>query len=114
MVVQDLSFGSITIDGIKYEKDLVIDKGLICKRKKGESKKYRDIYGHTPLSAEENIPWDCRRLIIGTGHSSSLPVMKEVLDIAGIRGIQLINLSTPEAVKYINDPDTNFVLHLTC
>jgi len=114
MRVKGLSFGSITIDGETYEKDIIIDHGKVKKRKKGESKKYRDQFGHTPLSAEENIPWDCKYLIVGTGHSSSLPVMKEVFELAERKGVELITMSTPEAVGHVNDGDTNLVLHLTC
>ncbi len=114
MVVTELSFGSITIDGETYHEDVVIKNGLVKKRKKGESKKYRDMFGHTPLSADENIPWKCRHLVVGTGHSSSLPVMKEVYDIALKKGVELLAMSTPEAVKHIYDPGTNLILHLTC
>ena len=114
MKVNDLSFGSITIDGEVYRKDVIIDNGRVKKRKKAESKKYRDIYGHTPLSGDENIPWKCKRLVIGTGHSSALPVMKEIYRIAGKKGVKLIVLSTPEAIKNVNDADTNLILHLTC
>jgi hypothetical protein len=114
MKVNDLSFGSITIDRETWSKDVIIDNGSVRKRKKGESKQYRDIFGHTPLSPEENIPWNCKRLIIGAGHSSSLPVMDEVKKIAIRKGVELLIMSTPEAIKHINDPDTNFILHLTC
>jgi hypothetical protein len=114
MVVTNLSFGSITIDGETYHDDVVVDRGSIKKRKKAESKKYRDSYGHTPLSPDEKIPWKCSRLVIGTGHSTSLPVMNEVYNIALRKGIELVTMSTPEAAKHINDPDTNLILHLTC
>jgi hypothetical protein len=40
--------------------------------------------------------------------------MKEVYDIAMRKGVKLITMSTPEAVKHINDPGTNLILHLTC
>jgi len=63
---ESFSFGSIRIDGVTYEHDLVIDRGEIRKRKKKASKQYRDAYGHTPLSAKEDIPWRCRRLVVGT------------------------------------------------
>jgi len=46
-----------------------------AKRKKEPSKKFREA-GHTPLSVEEEIPWKCRRLVIGTG-AGALPIMKE-------------------------------------
>jgi hypothetical protein len=114
MKVNDLSFGSITIDRETWSKDVIIDNGSVKKRKKGESKQYRDMFGHTPLSPEENIPWKCKRLIIGAGHSSSLPVMDEVYNIAVRKGVEMVIMSTPEAIKHINDPNTNFILHLTC
>jgi hypothetical protein len=114
MKAKNLTFGSVDIDGRTYLKDVVIDNGVVKKIKKSESKKYRDRFGHTPLSAEENIPWNCKRLIIGAGHSSSLPVMDEMHQIAANKGVELVIMSTPEAVKHINDPRTNFILHLTC
>ena len=47
------SFGTLQIDGSTYEQDLVIDRGDIHKRKKTPSKKFRDEFGHTPLSIGE-------------------------------------------------------------
>ena len=114
MKVKNLSFGSITIDKKKYTKDVIIDNGSVKKRKKAESKKYSDMFGHTPLSPDENIPWNCKRLIVGTGHSSSLPVMDEVYNIAILKGVELVVMSTPEAIEHVNDPQTNLILHLTC
>lgn len=114
MVAKNLSFGSVNIDGETYLKDVVIDNGSVRKRKKAESKKYRDRFGHTPLSKDENIPWKCSRLIIGTGHSSGMPVMDEVFDMARGKGVELVIMSTPEAITHLNDPHTNFILHLTC
>ena len=70
------SFGSIRIDGVTYEHDVRIDRGQVRKRKKKLSKKFRAAFGHTPLSADEKIPWKCRRLVIGTG-TGALPVMDE-------------------------------------
>jgi hypothetical protein len=114
MNVESLSFGSINIDGTVYEKDIIIDRGKIFKRNKKASKEFRDEYGHTPLSAAENIPWDCRTLIIGNGHSGNLPVMEEVKKKADKLKIRLLIMNTPEAVKHLNDRYTNFILHLTC
>jgi hypothetical protein len=51
------SFGSIRIDGVTYEHDVIIDQGQVRKRKKKPSKKFREDFGHTPLSIEEEIPW---------------------------------------------------------
>jgi hypothetical protein len=56
MQLEDLSFGSIQIDGVVYEHDIVIDRGQVLKRKKKQSKKYSGEFGHTPLCAEEEMP----------------------------------------------------------
>ncbi len=114
MKVKKLSFGSINIDGKNYFKDIVIHKGKIKKRKKKESKKFRSRFGHTPLSILENIPWDCKKLIIGTGHSYALPVMNEVKEKAKKKGVDLVLKSTPDAILYINEKNTNLILHLAC
>src|ERR1022692_2768049 len=80
MKFEQFSFGQIRIDGIEYGHDIVIDRGEIRKRKKKPSKKFRDSFGHTPLSLEEEIPWKCRRLVVGTG-TGALPVMDEGVDM---------------------------------
>jgi len=114
MKIDSYSFGSLVIDGQKYEKDIIIKKGKIKKRKKKASKQFRSNFGHTPLSIWENIPWNCQTLIIGTGNNGALPVMEEVREKARQKGIKLVLMTTPEALKHINDADTNFILHLTC
>jgi hypothetical protein len=116
MHVENFSFGSIRIDGITHEHDVVIDRGGVRKRKKKPSKKFRDAFGHTPLSAKEAIPWKCRQLIIGTGASASLPVMEDVKREASHRNIELLILPTVQAVEMLNrNPDeTNAILHVTC
>jgi hypothetical protein len=109
------SFGSICIDGTTYEHDVVIDRGEIRKRKKRPSKKFREKFGHTPLSLEEDIPWKCRRLVIGTG-GGALPVMEEVKQEARRREIELTILPTADAIKSLqeNPAQTNAILHVTC
>ena len=76
MHFDNFSFGSLRIDGSTYEHDVVIDRGKIRKRQKRPSKKFREDFGHTPLSIEEDIPWKCARLVIGTGACSSLPACR--------------------------------------
>ncbi len=40
-------FGRIEIDGVTYERDVVIDRGLIRKHKKKLSKRFREEFGHS-------------------------------------------------------------------
>src|SRR5215471_219674 len=116
MRFDSFSFGSVQIDDITYEHDIVIDRGEIRKRDKKPSKKFRNEYGHTPLSAEEKIPWKCARLVVGTGAYGRLPVMKDVKLEAERRKIELLILPTAEAIETLKrgGEDTNAILHITC
>jgi hypothetical protein len=109
-------FGAIDVDGVTYEHDLVVDRGEIRRRKKKASKKFREAYGHTPLSAEEDIPWKCARLVIGTGAFGRLPVMDDVKREARDRKVELVVLPTAEAIKVLEKQPrkTNAILHVTC
>ena len=109
------SFGAIRIDGVTYEHDVVIDRGQVRKRKKKPSKKFRDTFGHTPLSIEEEIPWKCRRLVIGTG-TGALPIMEDVKREATRRKIELVVLPTTKAIAALkkSPAETNAILHVTC
>src|ERR1700740_990444 len=115
MVFDRFSFGSICINGTSYEHDVVIDRGEVRKGDKKQPKKFGDDFGPTPLSTEEEIPWKCHRLVIGTG-GGALPVMKEVKREARQREIELIILPTQKAIQVLKESsqDTNAILHVTC
>ena len=109
-------FGRIEIDGVIYERDVVIDCGRIRKRKKKPSKGFREKFGHTPVSVEEELPWNCQRLVVGTGRYGSLPVMDEVKLEARRRQVDLLILPTDEAIETLanRSKGTNAILHVTC
>ena len=115
MRFDSFSFGSIEIDGIKYGHDVVIDRGEISKRDKKPSKQFRGAFGHTPVSTEEQIPWKCRRLVIGTG-TGALPVMEQVELEAQRRKVELVIVPTIRAIELLKQrsADTNAILHVTC
>lgn len=116
MRFEEFRFGLIRIDGMTFEQDVVIDRGKITLRKKKPSKRFRGEYGHTPLSAEERIPWKCRRLVIGTGFDGALPIMPQVRREAEDRGVDLVAVPTSQAIKLLakSQKDVNAVLHITC
>src|ERR1700746_1636768 len=116
MRFEDFSFGCIRIDGVPRDYDVVMDGGEIRKRKKNPSKQFRDEFGHTPLSIEEDIPWKCRRLIVGTGAYGRLPVMQEVKREAQRRKVEFLGAPTPNAIEALEQDadETNAILHLTC
>jgi hypothetical protein len=112
-----LGFGEVEVEGEHYDHDLVIAAGAVRKRKKGASKSFREEYGHTPLSAREDIPWGGNQLIVGTGMYGRLPIMPAVHEEAKRRGIKLIALPTGQACEYLSSvkgKDAYAVLHVTC
>ena len=85
--------------------------------KKGPSKPYRNRYGHTPLSLDEEIPWSTTQLVVGTGASGQLPIMPEVWEEAKARNVELIALPTSQAcelLRSIDEAPVNAILHVTC
>lgn len=115
MRFEAFSFGSLRIDGETYQHDVIIDQGKVRKRKKRPSKPFREAFGHTPLSIMEDIPWNCSRLVIGTG-SGALPVMDDVKREAKRRHVELVILPTAEAIAKLEEHPrgANAILHLTC
>jgi len=117
MDVRLRGFGSIEVEGQAYEHDVVIDRGSVRKRSKKPSKPYRDKFGHTPLSADEELPWGGPRLIIGTGAHGSLPIMPEVVAEAAHQNIDLVAVPTEQACRLIaglKRREVCAVLHVTC
>jgi hypothetical protein len=117
MDVRLLGFGSIEVDGQEYEHDIVIECGRVRKRKKKPSKPYRDEFGHTPVSPDEELPWGGSSLIIGTGVHGSLPIMPGVTEEADRRGVDVTAMPTSDACRLIARLSTRevyAVLHVTC
>ena len=117
MKMKLVTFGKIDIEGQHYDYDVVIEKGKIRKRKKRSSKAYRTQFGHTPLSAEEEIPWHGKKLFVGTGAYGSLPVMPEVYEEARKNGVKIIAMPTVEVcelLEKLKPSDVNAILHVTC
>ena len=110
-------FGSIVINGTRFDHDVAVEAGRVRPRKKGPSKPYRSRYGHTPLSTDERIPWSSSRLVVGTGASGRLPIMPEVWEEAKDRGVELIVAPTAAACQVlapIDEREVYAILHVTC
>jgi hypothetical protein len=117
MKIEMLEFGSITIDGVKYESDVVIDRGRVSVRDNRISRKKRNKYGHTPLTKKESIPWDCSVLIIGTGRDGLLPVTRGMSRESREQNVALKIMPTKDAIRLYESSDpfkTNAILHVTC
>lgn len=112
-----LGFGELEVEGKRYLHDVVIEGGKVRKRRKRPSKPFRERFGHTPLSAEEEIPWGGKRLIIGTGAQGALPIMDEVLAEARRCGVEVTAAPTSEACQLLEEVKKGqayAILHCTC
>lgn len=110
-------FGTIVVDGHRFDHDVVVERGRVRPRRKGPSKPYRSRYGHTPLSAAEDIPWSTSRLVIGTGASGRLPITPQLREEAEAKGVELVAVPTSEACELLRSMSTdevNAILHVTC
>ncbi len=117
MDVEYPGFGSIVINGERFDHDVVVEAGRVRARKKGPSKPHRSQYGHTPLSADEEIPWSPPQLVVGTGASGQLPITPELAEQASARGVELVAAPTSaacELLRTMEDGRVYAILHVTC
>ena len=117
MNIEYPGFGSIAVDGTRHQHDVIVEGGVVRPRDKGPSRPHRARFGHTPLSADEDIPWGPTRLVIGTGASGRLPVMDEVRAEARQRGVELVTVPTAAACDLLATVEVGevfAVLHVTC
>jgi len=111
-------FGWINVNGVKYEKDIVIHSDRkITKREKKKSKDLKLIYGHTPLSEHELnfLPEEKFEIIyVGIGHEAALPITPKAHQILDKHNTVI--LPTPEIIKKIEHEQRKFVaiIHITC
>ena len=110
-----VSFGRLEIDGDVYTSDIVITSKGISLRDSSPSSGV--LPGHTALTVEEEIPWDCEQLYVGTGMYGSMPIQEDVRRMAEEKSVKLVIATTPEIVEMLKEgysDSTNAILHLTC
>ncbi len=112
------TFGSITIDGEIYERDVLIRLGgKVKKRKKSLSKA---VYGtsHTISldEAEHAYQKGAERLIIGTGQFGMVELSDEAAEYFERKGCQVDLLTTKEAMEAWNEAEGAVIglFHVTC
>jgi hypothetical protein len=116
--INKTSFGSITIDGITYDHDIIIRKnGDIEKRKKKLSKA---IYGtsHTVSLDEMKFVYEegIEGIIVGTGQYGVLKLSEEAVNLLSNRKCPLHMFPTPEAINHWNGQEGSYIglFHVTC
>jgi hypothetical protein len=116
--IDDTWFGSVTVEGKRYEHDILIRlSGKVRRRNKGLSKA---VYGtsHTISLAEIEDLYRSRaeRLIIGTGQNGQVRLSKEATEYLANRGCKVDLWPTPKAIKRWNEAEGKVLglFHVTC
>jgi len=112
MRIDDYQFGQVKIEGKEYRHDVIIYPGRVEKWWRQEGHK---VY---PEDIKEVVKEKPTVLIIGTGHSGLVEVMKETREYLAQEGIELIAEPTTQAVEIYNQlagqKKVIAALHLTC
>ncbi len=116
--IDKTKFGSITIEGEKYDNDVMIRlNGKVKKRKKKLS---REIYGtsHIISLAEAEFIYEdgAENLIIGTGQSGMVKLSDEAAQFFQQKECRPALFPTTEAIHVWNDAKgaTIGLFHITC
>jgi len=117
--IDSSEFGEITIDGKKYSQVLIIGD-LVMER---DYEKLEKLFGTThrvgEWEREELAKGNPEIIVIGTGQSSAMNVDGEIIDNLAKKGIEMIVVSTPEAIEIYNEKvkqgkRVNALIHTTC
>lgn len=113
MMIESSSFGSIVIDGKRYNSDVIIFPDRVNSfwwRKEGHSLCKEDI--------EEVLKEKPEVLIVGTGNSNLMQVPAQMQEHIKSAGIRLIIKETEKACQLYNELSRSnkvvAALHLTC
>jgi hypothetical protein len=116
--IDKTKFGSITIQGKKYEKDVLIRlNGKVEKRKKKLS---REVFGTSHIvslaEAEYIFEEGADKIIIGTGQSGMLKLSDEAAEFFKQRECRVMLFPTPEAIQVWNEAKGYSIglFHITC
>jgi hypothetical protein len=116
--IDQTEFGSITIEGSRFEHDVIIQLGgQVKKRKKKLSKA---VYGtsHVISLAEAKHVYEkgAKRLLIGSGQYGNVTLSDEATDYFERKQCQVDLLPTPQAIEVWNASAEECVglFHVTC
>lgn len=116
--IDETTFGSIIIEGERFEHDVLIRLGgQIEKRKKKLSKA---VYGTSHIvsqaEAEHTYEKGVKRLIIGTGQYDSVTLSDEAADYFQRKHCQIELFPTPKAIQAWNKTHGAVIglFHVTC
>jgi hypothetical protein len=119
--IDSVRFGSIIVDGTRFEHDIVITLGGVQERKKRLSKQ---IYGTSHILSLAEIQktledtWDSptETLVVGTGYLNRVRLSSEAAEYLEHRRCQVKLCPTKEAARLWNELEGRVLglFHITC
>lgn len=117
-VIDHTSFGSITVDGQRYDHDIIITlQGEVKKRKKKLSKA---VYGTSHTLSLREIEYiyqeEAEEMVIGSGQYGVAHLSGEAASFLAEKHCTVFIRSTPEAIRKWNSlkGKTIGLFHITC
>jgi hypothetical protein len=118
MSIDKTEFGSITIDGKKYEHDVIIHlSGQVDKRRKKLSKvEYGTSHIISKAEAKSIFEDGCCLLVIGAGQQGNVRLSPEASAYFEKKRCHVAIQPTPEAIELFNQsPEKKIgLMHVTC
>lgn len=117
-IIDQTTFGSITIEGTVFAHDVIIrQSGQVKKRKKKLSKA---LYGTSHILSQDEAKYvyekGTKRLIIGTGQFGNVRLSDEAAEYFQQKQCQVDLLPTPQAIQTWNEANGTVIslFHVTC
>jgi len=119
MHIDSTEFGSVTIDGKKYNQVLIIGD-IISER---DYDKLKELFGTShkigDWEAKELLKQNPEIIIIGTGQDGAMEVDEELIEDFKKKNIEVIAEITPRAIEIYNEKKEqgkriNALIHTTC
>jgi len=117
-VIDNTSFGSITVDGETYDHDIIISsEGIVKKRKKKLSKR---VYGTSHQISLDEIKYVYQEesvgIVIGSGQYGVAVLSSEAGEYLKKKNCKVLLKPTPEAVQEWNESTGAWIglFHVTC
>ena len=111
-------YGWVEIDGVRYDHDVIIHTDrAVTKRSKKKSRKFKTLFGHTPLSDHDLLflhKEQAAVIFIGTGQFGDLPITTEAHAI--LSKMETIIRPTPEIIGMLEEEKRPFaaIIHVSC
>lgn len=117
-IINHTDFGSITVDQVGYDHDILITlAGEIKKRKKKLSKKF---FGTSHILSREEARYiyekGADKIIIGSGQGGQLTLSDEAAEYFAKKKCRVKLIPTPQAIKLWNESKEKNIglFHITC